>query len=66
MTAARYGMTEAELMDVLSCDDDLLAMVYPHTLPRVLRFPHRVWINIRIDLGMEEDYLNLWIWIVVL
>ncbi|XP_063968859.1 protein qui-1-like [Lytechinus pictus] len=51
LTAARYGLTEAELMDLLSCDDDLLAMVYPHTLPRVLRFPHRVWINIRIDLG---------------
>ncbi|XP_072165436.1 NACHT domain- and WD repeat-containing protein 1-like [Diadema setosum] len=59
LSAARYGLTEAELMDLLSCDDELLALVYPHTLPRVLRFPHRVWINIRIDLGPLIAIRNL-------
>lgn len=51
ITAARFGLTELELQDLLSCDDELLTMVYPYQLPGVLRFPHRLWTAMRRDLG---------------
>lgn len=51
ITAARFGLTELELMDILSCDDELLTMIYPYHLPEVLRFPHRLWTAMRKDLG---------------
>lgn len=50
----RYGLSEAELKDVLSLDDELLQAVYQDwTLPsqELLRFPPLLWVRLRRDLG---------------
>ena len=51
LTAAHHGLTEAELLDLLSCDDDLLGTIYPESLPQLLRFPYHLWAAIKYDLG---------------
>ena len=49
--AAHHGLTEAELLDLLSCNDELMATIYKDDFPRIVRFPYRYWSAIRIDLG---------------
>ncbi|XP_071808214.1 NACHT domain- and WD repeat-containing protein 1-like isoform X2 [Asterias amurensis] len=60
LTAAHHGLTEAELLDLLSCDDDLLGTIYPESLPQLLRFPYHLWAAIKYDLGslLEEHFID--------
>ncbi|XP_040846614.1 NACHT domain- and WD repeat-containing protein 1 isoform X1 [Ochotona curzoniae] len=54
LVSSRYGLSEAELKDVLSLDDELLQAVYQDwTLPsqELLRFPPLLWVRLRRDLG---------------
>ncbi|XP_006814909.1 NACHT domain- and WD repeat-containing protein 1-like [Saccoglossus kowalevskii] len=52
LTAPNHGITEIEILDLLSCNDEVINAIYPNQLPMVLRFPHRVWANIKYDLGL--------------
>ncbi|XP_060037396.1 NACHT domain- and WD repeat-containing protein 1 [Erinaceus europaeus] len=54
LAAARFGLSEAELKDVLSVDDEVLGAVYREWTPpsrEVLRFPPLLWVRLRRDLG---------------
>lgn len=54
ITASKNGLTEPELEDVLSLDDDVLNDVYQYWTPPLRRLPPLLWIRIRSDIG---DYL---------
>lgn len=57
MYVRRCGLSEAELRDVLSLDNDVLAEVYQSWLPpchTLIRFPPLLWARLKHDLG---DYL---------
>lgn len=51
ITLARYGLTELELMDVMSANDKVLLDAHAHEQPLVLRFPYFVWAEIRQKIG---------------
>jgi hypothetical protein len=55
LTASRGGLTEAELEDLLSLDDDVLGDVFQYWLPPVRRLPPLLWTRIRADV---DDYLT--------
>ncbi|TRZ02150.1 hypothetical protein DNTS_014241 [Danionella cerebrum] len=52
LTLTRYGMTPAELTDVLSCDDDILVSFLPKgdALPLRLRIPEALVQSLLLDL----------------
>ena len=54
ISASKNGLTESELEDLLSLDDDVLNDVYQYWTPPVRRLPPLIWLRIRSDLG---DYL---------
>lgn len=50
----RHGLSEPELKDVLSLDDEVLQAVYRDWTPpsrELLRFPPLLWVRLRRDLG---------------
>ncbi|XP_042564938.1 NACHT domain- and WD repeat-containing protein 1 [Clupea harengus] len=54
IASSRDGLTESELRDVLSLDDEVLAEVYRHWLPpstSLVRLPPLLWTRLRHDLG---------------
>jgi len=55
LNAARSGICENELEDVLSLDDVVLDDVFQYHLPPVRRIPPLLWTRIRSDLN---DYLS--------
>ena len=55
ITASKNGLTEPELEDLLSLDDEVLNDVYQYWTPPVRRLPPLLWIRIRSDIG---DYLT--------
>ena len=54
ISASKNGLTESELEDLLSLDDDVLNDVYQYWTPPVRRLPPLIWLRARSDLG---DYL---------
>ncbi|CAH1788164.1 unnamed protein product [Owenia fusiformis] len=50
MTLGRSGLTEAELEDILSCDEDVLNDVYQYWTPPVRRLPPLLMVRIKADL----------------
>ncbi len=55
MTACRSGISQNELEDVLSLDDDVLKSVFQHYIPPVRRLPGILWTRIRNDL---DEYIT--------
>ncbi len=55
MTACRSGISQNELEDVLSLDDDVLKSVFQHYIPPVRRVPGILWTRIRNDL---DEYIT--------
>ncbi|XP_050685594.1 NACHT and WD repeat domain-containing protein 2 [Leptidea sinapis] len=55
ITAARSGLSETELEDLISLDDRVLDDVYQYHLPPVRRIPPLLWTRIRNDL---PNYLS--------
>ena len=57
MTAAKHGLTNNEIEDILSCDDEVLEDTYLYHLPpsdALVRLPPLLWQRIRYDL---REYL---------
>jgi WD40 repeat protein len=54
ISGSKNGLTESELEDLLSLDDDVLNDVYQYWTPPVRRLPPLIWLRVRSDLG---DYL---------
>ncbi|XP_019271755.2 NACHT domain- and WD repeat-containing protein 1 isoform X1 [Panthera pardus] len=53
IASSRHGLSEAELKDVLSLDDEALQVVYRDWTPpskELLRFPPLLWVRLRRDL----------------
>ncbi|XP_014665918.1 PREDICTED: uncharacterized protein LOC106807919 [Priapulus caudatus] len=55
ITASRSGLSEAELEDLLSLDDEVLNDVYQYHLPPMRRIPPSLWTRIHNDMA---DYLS--------
>lgn len=51
ITASRRGISEAELEDVLSCNDVVLEKVYSNWTPPIRRVPPSLWTRIKADIG---------------
>ena len=51
ITAAKNGLSDAELDDILSIDDEVLNDVYQYWTPPVRRVPPLLWIRVKTDLG---------------
>ena len=49
--SAKNGLTEAELEDILSCDDDILNDVYMYWEPPVRRLPPLLFVRLKADLS---------------
>ena len=56
------GLTELELLDLLSCNDDMLTAVMTYDVTddskvlqsrQTCRFPYQLWYDIRHELGMQ-------------
>jgi len=56
ITASKYGLSDAEIDDILSIDDEVLNDVYQYWVPPVRRIPSLLWIRIRNDLGSYIVY----------
>lgn len=50
ITAAREGLSEVELLDLLSLDDDVLSSIFLFWLPPVRRIPPFLWTRLKLDL----------------
>ncbi|XP_064636934.1 NACHT domain- and WD repeat-containing protein 1-like isoform X2 [Lineus longissimus] len=55
ITASKAGLSEAELDDILSCDDEVLNDVYQYSVPPVRRLPPLLWVRVRNELS---EYLT--------
>lgn len=58
ITASRDGVSEMELLDLLSLDDEVLNSVFLFWLPPVRRLPPFLWTRLRLDLDqflVERD-----------
>ena len=61
------GISETELEDILSIDDDVLTSVFEYHHPPVRRFPIALWLNFKYDLkeyitNKETDGLSVISW----
>lgn len=67
ITAAKSGLSESELEDLISLDDKVLDDVYQYHMPPVRRIPPLLWTRIRNDLPnylseREADGVNVMNW----
>ena len=51
MTASKYGLSDAEIDDLASLDDDILNDVYQYWTPPIRRIPPLLWLRLKSDLG---------------
>ncbi|XP_033752140.1 NACHT domain- and WD repeat-containing protein 1-like isoform X2 [Pecten maximus] len=51
ITLAKDGLSEMEILDVLSCNNDVLLATIPTDLPKNLRFPFYKWLHVKEELG---------------
>ena len=67
LTAGRNGLSDAEIEDLLSLDDEVLNDVYQYHIPPVRRIPPLLWTRIKNDLpgyfgAQETDGVNTINW----
>jgi hypothetical protein len=60
---ARRGLSESELEDILSCDDDVLNDVYAYWTPPVRRLPPLLLVRLKTDLS---QYLGRYLHLLIL
>lgn len=57
LSSSAHGLTECELLDALSCNNEACEAALQATLNdnerklRLLRFPYSIWYNVRVELG---------------
>lgn len=52
ITAAHNGITEMEIIDLLSCNNEFFTEFYSSSdLPLILRFPATLWLLVKFHLG---------------
>ena len=52
ITVAKYGLSLAELEDILSCDDVVLDVIFEWWIPPFRRIPPLLWARVRNELGI--------------
>ena len=67
ITASKSGLSDAEIDDILSVDDDVLNDVYQYWTPPLRRIPPLLWIRVKTDLasyvisrGTDGVLVNTW------
>ena len=67
LTAVRFGLSDAEIEDILSSDDEVLNDVYQYWTPPIRRVPPLLWVRIKSDLeayvisrGADGVLVNTW------
>ena len=67
LTAAKFGLSDAEMEDILSIDDEVLNDVYQYWTPPIRRIPPLLWVRIKSDLeayvvsrGADGMLVNAW------
>lgn len=67
LTASQSGLSEVELEDLLSLDDDVLNDVYQYHVPPIRRIPPLIWVRIRHDIAAylvdkeaDETRVSFW------
>ena len=67
LTAAKNGLSDSEMDDILSLDDDVLNDVYQYWTPPIRRIPPLLWIRVKADLesyivarGTDGISVNAW------
>ena len=59
LTAAKHGLSDTEMEDILSCDDIVLDEVFQYWTPAIRRLPPFLWIRIRKDIEtFIDDYVS--------
>ena len=56
ITVSKHGLSDAELDDILSIDDEVLNDVYQYWTPPARRIPPLLWVRLRNDLGSYVVY----------
>ncbi|XP_069122816.1 protein qui-1-like isoform X2 [Argopecten irradians] len=51
ITLSKDGLSEMEILDVLSCNNDVLLDTIPIELTKNLRFPFHKWLHVKEELG---------------
>ncbi|CAF0782326.1 unnamed protein product [Adineta ricciae] len=51
ISSSQAAISEIELLDILSCNNELFLEYFPRDLPKYLRFPPSLWIAIKHVLG---------------
>ena len=51
ITASKHGLSQNELEDVLSCDDEVLDNLFQYWTPPMRRIPPLLWLRVRKELG---------------
>ncbi|CAB4062510.1 unnamed protein product [Lepeophtheirus salmonis] len=67
ITASRHGLTESEIVDILSLDDIVLHEIFTYTKPQVRRLPPILWTKIKRELEgyiteIETDGTKVIVW----
>ncbi|UJR10356.1 hypothetical protein I4U23_014561 [Adineta vaga] len=61
ISSSQSAISEIELLDILSCNNEFFLEYFPRDLPKYLRFPPSLWIAIKHVLGplLTEKYFDL-------
>lgn len=59
ISASHNGVTEMELVDLVSCNNDFFTEFYTEAnLPSILRFPNAYWIMLKFHLGNRSEFTD--------
>ena len=56
LVSGYHGISESELLDLLSCNNDALLLSYSRDMPCVLRFPTVLWQEMYQYLGEDKVF----------
>ena len=61
ISSSQSAISEIELLDILSCNNEFFLEYFPRDLPKHLRFPPALWIAVKSILGplLSERYFEL-------
>ncbi|XP_061166036.1 protein qui-1-like [Saccostrea echinata] len=51
-TLSNFGLSESELLDILSCNNDVILSVLRYSNSEVFRFPWFLWIYLKSEIGL--------------
>ena len=54
ISSSQSAISEIELLDILSCNNEFFLEYFPKDLPKYLRFPPSLWIAIKYVLGNNK------------